>query len=139
MTARSRTIVAIGLVTAVLGTALLWAAPVSVGAEQPRPFVRRVHVRVWDAGAVAPSVAVNIPVILVTATLKVASMSGLLDRTLDRARTEIKAKTGPDGAIRLDMRGRDVVALWTALVDSGPADIVSVDDGRGGRVQIRID
>ena len=139
MTARSRTIVAIGLVTAVVGTALLWAAPASVDAVQHRPLVRNIHVRVWETGAVAPSVAVNIPVVLVTVTLKMASMSGLLDRTLNHARTEAGTHGCPDAVVPIDLKGRDVVALWTALVDSGPADLVNVDDGHGGRVHIRVD
>jgi len=139
MTARLRTVIAIALATSIVGTALLWAAPARVDPAPPRPPVRRIHVRVWDAGAVAPSVSVNIPVVLVTATLKVASYCGILDRSLDRAREETMADTAPDGAVPFDLNGRDVVALWMALVGSGPADLVSVDDGRGGRVQIRID
>jgi len=139
MTARSRNIIAIGFATAIVGTALLWAAPAPVDTAPPRPLVRRVHVRVWETGAVAPSVSVNIPVVLVTATLKVASISGLLDRSLHCAREQAMADAGQDVAVPFELKGRDIVALWTALVDSGPADLVSVDDGQGSRVQIRID
>jgi hypothetical protein len=139
MTARSRTNIAIGLVTAVVGTALLWAAPGRADSAPPRPLVRRIHVRVWDAGAVAPSVSVNIPVALVTATLKVAAMAGILDRSIEKVRDEALADAGPADAVRLHLKARDIVALWTAIVRSGPADLVSVEDGQGGRVQIRID
>jgi len=139
MTARSRSLIAIGLATAVVGTALVWAAPGAAGTAPPRPLVRRIHVRVWDAGAVAPSVSVNIPVTLVTATLKVASMAGILDRSIERARDEALAGAGPYEAVRFELKGRDIVALWTAIARSGPADLVSIEDGQGGRVQIRID
>jgi len=139
MTARSRSFIAIGLATAVLGTALLWAAPASLNTVLPHPAAHRIHVRVWEAGAVAPSVAVNVPLVLVTATLRIASVSGLLDRSLDCARKKAMAGSDPDDSLPVNMRGRDIVALWTALVGSGPADLVNIDDGEGGQVSIRID
>ena len=35
--------------------------------------------------------------------------------------------------------GRQIDAIWSALASSGPASLVEVDDGRGVRVEIRVD
>jgi hypothetical protein len=137
MTARWRIAVAIGLIAAVAATAL-WAASGPDDPTPPRPFVRRLHVRVWDAGAVAPSVSVKVPVVLVTAVLKVASITGVLDRSIGHARCEARPAC-PPVTESVVLRGRDVVALWTAITEAGPATLVSVEDGDGGRVQIRVD
>jgi hypothetical protein len=138
MTSRARTIVALGLATAITGGVLLWAAP-PAGSPPPRPLVRRLHVRVWEAGAVAPSVSVNIPVTLVTVALKVTAMTGILDRTLEMAREHGREHCVSDMPVRVGLKGHEIVALWTAMTGSGPADLVSVEDGHGGRVQIRVD
>lgn len=139
MTTRVRTLVALGLVTALTGTVILWAAPGLVGATPSRPQAHRIHVRVWESGSVAPTVSVNVPLALVTVTLEVASMTGVLDRTLEMAREHAAGDCGAAGAVRINLKARDIVALWTAMASAGPADLVSVDDGQGGRVQIRID
>jgi hypothetical protein len=139
MSAPVRTFVALGLVTALTGGVILWAAPGLVGAAPSHPQAHRLHVRVWESGAVAPSVSVNIPLTLVTATLELASMTGILDRTLEMARRHAAEDCGAAAGVRVSLRGRDIVALWTAMASAGPADLVSVEDGAGGRVQIRID
>jgi len=138
MTTRVRTLVTLGLVTALTGSVILWAAPGLVGAAPSRPQAHRIHVRVWESGSVAPSVSVNVPLVLVTTTLKLASMTGVLDRTLEMAREHAESCDAAR-AVRINLKGRDIVALWTAMASAGPADLVLVEDGRGGRVQIRID
>ena len=109
--------------------------PAAEPAPAPRPFVRQLRVRVWEPGAVAPNVSVNVPTFLVTAIVRTASMTGLLDRALDEARRHDDADSCP--GIRL--RGREIDALWSALTGSGPASLVEVNDGAGGRVVIRVD
>lgn len=101
----------------------------------PRPFIRHLRVRVWEPGAVAPNVSVNVPTFLVTAVIKTASITGLLDRALDEARRHDDADSRPG----IHLRGREIDALWSALTGSGPASLVEVSDGAGGRVVIRVD
>ena len=105
--------------------------------EAPRPFIRKVHVLVWERGSVAPNVSVHVPTFLVTTLVRTASLTGLLDRALDRAAVE----AGRHGASECPLRlhGRQIDALWSALANHGPAALVEVDDGDGGRVEIRVD
>jgi hypothetical protein len=106
----------------------VWAgdAPAAV-----RPRARTLKVRVWEPGAVAPTVSVNVPVVLVTVAVRVVSLCGLLDHHLHGT---IASEGSP---VRL--RAADIVAAWDGLVRAGPAQIVSVDDGGGERVEIRLD
>lgn len=102
----------------------------------PRPFIRKIHVKVWEAGSVAPNVSVHVPTFLVSTAVKVMSVTGLFDRAIEEARRHTDAADCPRG-IRLN--GRQIDALWSALVNSGPVSLVEVDDGAGGRVEIRAD
>jgi len=113
------------------------SAAMTTPADAPRPFIRRLHVRVWEPGAVAPNVSVNVPTILITAVVRTASVTGLFDRALDA----IKRHANQDGAdaCPLKLRGRQIDALWSALAGNGPASLVEVNDGNGGRVEIRVD
>jgi hypothetical protein len=112
-------------------------AVMTAPADAPRPFVRRLHVRVWEPGAIAPNVSVDVPTILITALVKTASVTGLLDRALDAVKTHGNLD-GAD-ACPLKLRGRQIDALWSALAGNGPASLVEVNDGAGGRVEIRVD
>lgn len=112
-------------------------APSSAAAAAPRPFIRKLRVRVWEPGAVAPNVSVNVPTLLITVLVKTASVTGILDRALDEIRVHGDAQGG--AACPLRLRGHQVDALWSALTGSGPASLVEVRDGDGGRVEIRVD
>ncbi|HUD71793.1 MAG TPA: hypothetical protein VMQ62_07500 [Dongiaceae bacterium] len=112
-------------------------AAMTAPAGAPRPLIRKLHVRVWEPGAVAPNVSVTVPTLLITALVKTVSMTGLLDRALDAVETRGKhdgAETCP-----LKLRGRQIDALWSALAGNGPASLVEVSGGDGGRVEIRVD
>jgi hypothetical protein len=136
MVARRRMPVLTGLVAAAVTATALWAAPVDGRIAPPRPLVRHVHVRVWEPGAVAPNVSVRVPLFVVTATVKIMAMSGLLDQTIDHAR-HISCADARQGAISL--RGRDIAAMWSVISRSGPAELVNVVGDDGGRVIVGID
>lgn len=112
-------------------------APPSDASAAPRPFIRKLRVRVWEPGAVAPNVSVNVPTFLITVLVRTASVTGILDRALDEIRVHGEARGG--AACPLRLRGRQVDALWSALTGNGPASLVEVRDGDGGRVEIRVD
>jgi hypothetical protein len=111
--------------------------PAAAAPGEARPFIRKLHVRVWQPGAVAPNVSVNVPTCLITVLVRTASVTGLLDRALDSARA--KAAEHGAGSCPLRLQGRQIDALWSALTGNGPAALVEVNDGAGGRVEIGVD
>ena len=89
--------------------------------------------RVWEPGGVAPTVSVDVPVVVVSVAIRLASASGLLDRAIVSACGE----HDDGGCPRI--RGRDLAAIWGQITAGAPVQVVDVDDGAGGRVQIRVD
>ncbi len=87
-------------------------------AASPAQGARRlawIKVRIFEPGATKPSVSVNLPV-------------GLADMVF---------KSLPDDARReLRHKGFEADNFWERLKALGPTEILSIDDGNGGRVQI---
>jgi hypothetical protein len=106
--------------------------------EVPAPArrtARYLSVKVWEGGAVAPTVSVRVPTALVGTTLALASWSGVLDHTMEQARCHAGRRcVGP----RVKITGRQIVSIWNDIVRGGPADIVRVVDGPD-RVVIRLE
>jgi hypothetical protein len=135
MTDRRRLVTIALAAGAVLVATVLWIRPAR-GSEKPacgHVFTHTLKVRVWEPGGVAPSVSVNVPVVLVSTVLKVASIGGFLDRALEKA-----SRDGGDPApVRL--KSAQIEALWSQISHAGPVQLVAVDDGAGSRVEVRID
>jgi hypothetical protein len=119
----------------VLVGAALWLRPARAAGRPGAGSTtgRTLQVRVWEPGGVAPSVSVDVPVVLVTAVLRIASTAGILDRSLVSACDDVDQGACPR------IRGADLAAIWGQIAAAGPLRIVDVDDGAGSRVQIRID
>ena len=135
MTHRGRMLILSTAAAGVLLTGALWARSPGAG-ERQAPAPARGHtlkVRVWEPGAVAPTVSVNVPVVLVTVAMRAVSILGILDHHLKT--TTAVDNDGPP----IHLRAADLVAVWSGIVRAGPSQLVSVDDGAGGRVEIRID
>ena len=122
-------------VVLVLGTGLLWLRLGHAQENGRRPAVaaRRLKVRVWEAGAVTPNVSVNIPVALVSATLKVMRHTGILDQVLLHAGQRCH-EVPP-----IRIRAREIDALWSQVASAGAADLVTVEGVDGTRVEIQIE
>lgn len=106
--------------------------------EAPAPArraARYLSVKVWEGGAVAPTVSVRVPTALVGTTLALASWSGVLDHGLEQARLHAGRECH---APSVRITGRQIVSLWSDFVRGGPADIVRVEDGPD-RVVIRLE
>jgi hypothetical protein len=133
---RPRTLVAIAVLAGVvLVGAVLFLRTARAG-ERPTgaPTIgRTLRVRVWQPGGVAPTVNVNVPVVVVSAAVRFASVTGLLDRAVVSACGEHEAEACPH------FRGKDIAAMWGQITSGAPVKVVDVDDGAGGRVEIRID
>jgi hypothetical protein len=120
----------------VLIGAALWLRPARATA---RPAGGSPHgggtlrVRVWEPGGVAPTVSVDVPVVVVSAAIRFASATGLLDRAM----VSTCGRHDDGGCPRL--RGKDLASIWGQITAGAPLRVVDVDDGAGGRVQIRID
>jgi hypothetical protein len=103
-----------------LRTATAEAAPNASPAPRTaaRATARRVtwiKVRIFERGSAQPKVSINLPV-------------GL---------AEMAFKSLPDSARReLRHKGFEADNFWERLMAIGPAEILSIDDGDGGRVQI---
>jgi hypothetical protein len=101
----------------------------------PRRAARYLTVKVWQEGAVAPNVSVRVPTALVSTVVGLAAWSGLLDRTIEEARSHCNAAQGD---VRIRVTGRQIASIWSDVVGSGPADLVRVDDGHD-RVVVRLE
>jgi hypothetical protein len=121
----------IGLLAAALCLRPARASEHPAGGSHARSGTLRV--RVWEPGGVAPTVNVNVPVVLVSAAIRLASMTGVLDRVL------VSACGDHDHGGCPRIRGKDLAAIWGQITAGAPVQVVDVDDGAGGRVQIRID
>jgi hypothetical protein len=82
---------------------------------------------------VAPTVNVNVPVVVVSAAVRFASATGLLDRAVVSTCGEHEHRGCPH------LRGADLAAIWGQIVSGAPMQVVDIDDGAGSRVQIRVD
>ena len=136
MTRKTRRVAFAMLAGAVLFGALLWARPARAATDPAvgsHPAGRTLRVRVWEPGGVAPTVSVDVPVVLVTVAIRFASATGLLDRAI------VSACGAHDDGRCPRIRGTDLAAIWGQITAGAPVRVVDVDDGAGGRVQIRID
>lgn len=136
MTRKSRRLAFALLAGVVLIGAVLWLRPARATAREadgPRPRGGTLRVRVWEPGGVAPTVSVDVPVVLISAAIKFASTTGLLDRAIVSACGEHDDGRCPR------IRGKDLAAIWGQITAGAPVQVVDVDDGAGGRVQIRVD
>jgi hypothetical protein len=136
MTRKSRRVAFAMLAGVVLFGAVLWLRPARATAHPAGGSHRAggtLRVRVWERGGVAPTVSVDVPVVLVSAAIRFASASGLLDRAM------VSACGEHDGGGCPRIRGKDLAAIWGQITAGAPVQVVDVDDGAGGRVQIRID
>jgi len=134
MTTKTRRLALALLAGVVLIAAVLWLRPAPASAH---PADRKpggtLRVRVWEPGGVAPTVNVNVPVVVVSAALRFASMTGVLDHAI------VSSCGEQDNVGCPHFRGADLAAIWGQIVSGAPLQIVDVDDGAGGRVQVRID
>jgi hypothetical protein len=118
----------------VLIAAVLWLRPAPASAHPAgRTHGGTLRVRVWEPGGVAPTVNVNVPVVVVSAAIQFASMTGVLDHAI------VSTCGAHDGGACPHFRGADLAAIWGQITAGAPLQIVDVDDGAGGRVQVRID
>ncbi|HYV85640.1 MAG TPA: hypothetical protein VFB49_07010 [Patescibacteria group bacterium] len=92
-----------------------------------------LRVRVWEPGGVTPTVSVNVPVVVVSAAIRLAAATGVLDRAMTSACDNLPDPSCPR------LRGADIVAIWGQIASGRPVSMVDVDDGAGGRVEIKID
>src|SRR5262245_16773698 len=132
---RRNRLIAAAVAFALLAGAVVWIRPASA-AEQPTPARtsrRTLKVRVWERGGVAPTVTVDVPVVLVTVAIRLASATGLLDRALVSSCGEEERRSC------VHLRGADLAALWSQITSAGPVRLVDVDGGDGSRVEVRID
>lgn len=134
MTTKTRRLALTLLAGVVLIAAVLWLRPAPASAQPAgRTHGRTLRVRVWEPGGVAPTVNVNVPVVVVSAALRLASMTGVLDHALVSSCGELDEGRCPH------VRGAELAAIWGQITAAAPLQIVDVDDGAGGRVQVRID
>jgi len=134
MSSKRRRIVLALLGGIVLMTAVLWLRPAPASAHPAgRARGGTLRVRVWEPGGVAPTVNVNVPLVLVSAVIRFASMTGVLDHAVVSSCGERVSGGCPH------FRGADLAAIWAQITAGAPLQIVDVDDGAGGRVQVRID
>jgi hypothetical protein len=134
MTTKTRRL-ALALVAGfVLIGAVLWLRPASAAAHPAgRTHGRTLRVRVWEPSGVAPTVNVNVPVVVISAAIRLASMTGVLDRAIVSSCGEVDDGGCPH------VRGADLALIWGQITAGAPLQIVDVDDGAGSRVQIRVD
>jgi hypothetical protein len=135
MTGKTRGVAFAMLAGVVLFGAILWLRPAraTAGPTGGSHTGGTLRVRVWEPGGVAPTVSVDVPVVLVSAAIRFASSTGLLDRAM------VSACGGIDDRACPHIRGTDLAAIWGQITAGAPVQVVDVDDGAGGRVQIRID
>lgn len=136
MNRKSRRVAFALLAGVVLIGAVLWLRPARATAheaDRSHPRGGTLRVRVWEPGGVAPTVSVDVPVVVVSAAIRFASTTGLLDRAI------VSACGAHDDGGCPRIRGRDLAAIWGQITAGAPVRVVDVDDGAGGRVQIRID
>lgn len=87
----------------------------AAGKARPASWVR---VRVYQKGAAKPQVSINLPVAL----------------------AELVFKSLPDDAIAdLKREGYDARTFWERLKQTGPAEILTIEGGDGGRIQVWIE
>jgi hypothetical protein len=102
------------------------AAPAGAAAARP---ARWLHVRVWEAGSVAPNVSVRLPTALVSVTVDLLAWTGALDHAV--------AHASSDRSVTL--RGRDLERLWSSMLRGGAAQLVAVRSGDGSAVEIGLE
>jgi len=135
MSTNSRTIAVVLAAGVTLLLAVLWMRPDRAAASPERsvPQARHLKVRVFEPGAKAPNVAVNLPVGLVSAAMTLAQHTGLLDRGL------CGAHMVTDDGTTIRLHGADLARIWRDIASAGPVDLVQVEGGDGERVLIRIE
>lgn len=77
-----------------------------------------IHVRIWEKGTTKPQLSLNLPVGLAEMVFKSLP---------DEARDELRRK------------GYDADTFWARLKKAGPAEILTVEDEDGGRIQVWIE
>jgi hypothetical protein len=111
-----------------LSAALLSLPSGAQGAQtSPARPAHWLHVRVWEAGSVAPNVSVRLPTALVSVTVGLLAFSGVLDH----------AEAHEHGKVILS--GRDLARLWSGMLNGGAAQLVAVRSGDGSAVEIALE
>jgi hypothetical protein len=136
MTRKTRRVAFAMLAGVVVLGAVFWLRPARA-TERPAGGSHRgggtLRVRVWEPGGVAPTVSVDVPVVVVSAAIRLASSTGLLDQAI------VSACGEHDDGVCPRFRGADLAAIWGQITAGAPVQVVDVDDGAGSRVQVRID
>jgi|SRR5882672_7690300 len=116
-----------GLVLLAAGTPLLSARDNEGGKSG-----RLLKIRVYEHGSETPNVAVNIPMGVIGAFLKLAAKSGAVDSASQGEGIQIGGKEG------VRIRGVEIENLWREIEKMEPGQIVEIQD-HGDRVDIRVE
>jgi hypothetical protein len=109
------------------------APSAAVPAARPAHWL---HVRVWETASRAPNVSVRVPTALVSVTVGLLSWTGVFDHALAHARAH--CGDGPGGA-HVALSGRDLVRLWSSLLQGGASQLVAVHSADGSVVEIALE
>jgi hypothetical protein len=109
------------------------SAAVPVPAARPAHWL---HVRVWETASRAPNVSVRVPTALVSVTVGLLSWTGVFDHAMTHARAH--CGDGPGGA-HVTLSGRDLVRLWSSLLQGGASQLVAVHSADGSAVEIALE
>jgi hypothetical protein len=120
-------------------TARVTKAPEALAPSAAGPASRPahwLHVRVWETGSRAPNVSVRVPTALVSVTVGLLSWTGMFDHAMAQARTH--CGDGSGGA-HLTLSGRDLVRLWSSVLQGGASQVVTVRSADGSAVEIALE
>jgi hypothetical protein len=102
------------------------AVPAAPAAARPAHWL---HVRVWEAGSIAPNVSVRLPTALVSVTVGLLAWTGVLDHAAAHA-------SCPHA---VSVNGRELSRLWSSLLRGGASQLVAVHSGDGSAVEIALE
>jgi hypothetical protein len=91
---------------------------------------------VWETGSHAPNVSVRVPTTLVSVTVGLLAWTGAFDHAMAHARAH--CGDGPGGA-HVILSGRDLVRLWSSMLQGGASQLVAVHSADGSAVEIALE